>query len=97
MNLRYLEKGQLRVETLGRGFAWLDTGTPEAMADAGNFVRALETRQSVRISCPEEIACEMGFITPEDLRKLGEDLGKSEYGRYLQVVADAKISERAGG
>ncbi len=93
VNLRYLQMGQLRVETLGRGFAWLDTGTPEAMADAGNFVRALETRQSVRICCPEEIACEMGFITPDQLRKLGEGLGKSEYGRYLQVVADAKMSE----
>ena len=93
VNRRYLEKGQLRVETLGRGFAWLDTGTPEAMADAGNFVRALETRQSVRICCPEEIACEMGFITPDQLRQLGEGLGKSDYGRYLQTVADAMTSE----
>jgi glucose-1-phosphate thymidylyltransferase len=92
VNLRYLEQGQLCVETLGRGFAWLDTGTPEAMADAGNFVRALETRQSVRICCPEEIACEMGFITPDQLRKLGEGLGKSDYGRYLQVVAEARSS-----
>ncbi len=94
VNLRYLEMGQLRVETLGRGFAWLDTGTPEAMADAGNFVRALETRQSVRICCPEEIACEMGFITPDQLRELGEGLGKSDYGRYLQTVADAMASAR---
>jgi glucose-1-phosphate thymidylyltransferase len=94
VNLRYLEQGQLRVETLGRGFAWLDTGTPEAMADAGNFVRALETRQSVRICCPEEIACEMGFITPDQLRKLGEGLGKSDYGRYLQTVADAMARGR---
>ncbi len=93
VNRRYLEKGELRVETLGRGFAWLDTGTPEAMADAGAFVRALETRQSVRICCPEEIACEMGFITPEQLRKLGEGLGKSDYGRYLQTVAEAMMSE----
>ncbi len=93
VNRRYLEKGELRVETLGRGFAWLDTGTPEAMADAGAFVRALETRQSVRICCPEEIACEMGFITPADLHKLGEGLGKSDYGRYLQTVADAMMSQ----
>ncbi len=93
INLRYLVAGELRVETLGRGFAWLDTGTPEAMADAGAFVRALETRQSVRICCPEEIACEMGYITPDALRKLGEGLGKSDYGRYLQTVAEARMSE----
>ncbi len=93
VNRRYLDKGELRVETLGRGFAWLDTGTPEAMADAGAFVRALETRQSVRICCPEEIACEMGFITTDELRRLGASLGKSDYGRYLQTVAEAMMSQ----
>jgi glucose-1-phosphate thymidylyltransferase len=91
VNRHYMERGELRVEQLGRGFAWLDTGTPEAMADASNFVRALEARQGVRICCPEEIACEMGFITSEQLRRLGGELGKSAYGRYLQTVAESKL------
>ncbi len=87
VNRRYLEMGQLKVEQLGRGFAWLDTGTPESLTDAINFVRALEKRQSVRICCPEEIAFEQGWIGAAQLMKLGEALGKSEYGGYLMEVA----------
>ncbi len=86
VNKVYLEAGQLRVERLGRGYAWLDTGTPESLADATNFVRALERRQGVRICCPEEIAFEMGFIKREQLIKLGKALGKSSYGKYLQSI-----------
>jgi glucose-1-phosphate thymidylyltransferase len=87
VNRRYLEMGQLNVERLGRGFAWLDTGTPESLADAANFVRALELRQNVRICCPEEIAFENGWINREQLMRLGEALGKSSYGTYLLDLA----------
>ncbi|MCZ8182205.1 MAG: glucose-1-phosphate thymidylyltransferase RfbA [Beijerinckiaceae bacterium] len=87
VNNAYLRQGLLNVERMGRGFAWLDTGTPESMADASNFVRALETRQNYRICCPEEIAFEMGFITAEMLRVLAEALGGSSYGAYLRGIA----------
>jgi len=87
VNRRYLELGQLKVERLGRGFAWLDTGTPDSMIDASSFVRALEKRQSVRICCPEEIAFEQGWIDADQLMRLGETLGKSGYGGYLMDVA----------
>ncbi len=86
VNRTYLERGRLTVETLGRGFAWLDTGTPESMTDAINFVRLLESRQGVRICCPEEIAYRMGFIGRADVHALGEKLGKSEYGKYLMSL-----------
>jgi glucose-1-phosphate thymidylyltransferase len=87
LNRLYLERGDLNVVKLGRGFAWLDTGTPDAMIDAVNFVRAIEKRQGMRICCPEEIACEMGFITRNQLAALGAALGKSDYGRYLVRIA----------
>lgn len=90
VNKVYLERGQLRVERLGRGFAWLDTGTPQSLLDAGNFVRTLESRQGNRISCPEEIACHMGYISVDQLAKLGEDLSKSAYGQYLIALAREK-------
>jgi glucose-1-phosphate thymidylyltransferase len=87
VNRAYLESGQLHVTRLGRGFAWLDTGTPDSLADASNFVRALEKRQSVRICCPEEVAFEQGFITATQLMELGRALGKSGYGAYLMDIA----------
>ena len=90
VNRRYLEMGQLRVEKLGRGFAWLDTGTPESLTDAANFVRALEKRQGTRICCPEEVAYEMGFITADQLLGLGKNLSKSAYGQYLVAVAEGR-------
>jgi glucose-1-phosphate thymidylyltransferase len=85
----YMTRGDLRVERLGRGFAWLDTGTPDSMLDASEFVRTLEKRQGLRVSCPEEVAFRMGFISQDDLMKLGAELGKSDYGRYLIEIAKA--------
>ncbi|ESQ73904.1 glucose-1-phosphate thymidylyltransferase RfbA [Asticcacaulis sp. AC402] len=83
VNRIYLERGQLSVKPIGRGYAWLDTGTPDSLLDAAEFVRVLEKRQGFKISCPEEIAWRKGFINAAQLEKLAEDLGKSEYGKYL--------------
>lgn len=87
VNRVYLERGQLSVETMGRGFAWLDTGTPDSLLEAGEFVRTLESRQGLRIACPEEIACRQGWINPQQLTSLGERLAKGDYGQYLLRVA----------
>jgi glucose-1-phosphate thymidylyltransferase len=89
----YLRAGELQVERLGRGFAWFDTGTPDSMLDASEFMRTLEKRQGFRVSCPEEIAFRMGFISRDDLVRLGRELGKSDYGRYLLAVAEEGIAE----
>jgi glucose-1-phosphate thymidylyltransferase len=83
VNRVYLERGELAVETMGRGFAWLDTGTPDSLLEAGEFVRTLESRQDLRIACPEEIACQQGWISVDQLHKLGEALAKGYYGQYL--------------
>jgi glucose-1-phosphate thymidylyltransferase len=83
--------GLLNVVQLGRGFAWLDTGTPDSLTDAASYVRALEKRQGLRICCPEEIAFEQGFIDAGQLQKLGEALGKSGYGRYLINIAQSGV------
>jgi glucose-1-phosphate thymidylyltransferase len=87
VNLAYLERGALNVERLGRGYAWLDTGTPDSLVEASEFVRTLERRQGFRIACPEEIAFENGWIDREQLRALGQALSKSGYGQYLLGVA----------
>ena len=87
LNRAYLEAGKLSVEKLGRGYAWLDTGTPESLCDAGDFVRALEKRQGTKIACPEEVAYRMGFIDRVQLARLAQDLGASDYGRYLTDIA----------
>jgi glucose-1-phosphate thymidylyltransferase len=86
VNRHYLDRGQLKVELLGRGFAWLDTGTHASLLDAGNFVRVVEERQGLKISCPEELAYRMGFISADQLDKLARPLMKSGYGEYLQNV-----------
>jgi glucose-1-phosphate thymidylyltransferase len=87
VNRTYLERGTLSVEHMGRGYAWLDTGTPDSLMDATSFVRALERRQNIRICCPEEVAFDMGFISAAQLLALGEKLGKSSYGEYIRMVA----------
>jgi len=84
VNKRYLELGKLSVETMGRGFAWLDTGTPDSLLEAAEFVRTLEKRQGFKIACPEEIAFDKGFIDAPQLDRLATVLGKSDYGRYLR-------------
>ncbi|MEJ2854722.1 MULTISPECIES: glucose-1-phosphate thymidylyltransferase RfbA [unclassified Saccharothrix] len=87
VNLEYLRRGKAQLVDLGRGFAWLDTGTHDSMLEAGQFVQVLEHRQGVRIACPEEIALRMGFITADECYALGEKLAKSGYGQYLMSVA----------
>ncbi len=91
VNRAYLARGELGVERMGQGFAWLDTGTPDSLLEAGEFVRTLETRQGLRIACPEEIACLQGWITPADLATLGRRLSKSDYGRYLLEAAERTV------
>ena len=86
VNQAYLERGQLNVEIMGRGFAWLDTGTPDSMLDAADFVRVLEKRQGFKIASPEEIAFRQGFIGATELEQAIAKLGKSDYGRYLQGI-----------
>ncbi|WP_033436671.1 glucose-1-phosphate thymidylyltransferase RfbA [Saccharothrix sp. NRRL B-16314] len=87
VNLAYLREGRARLVDLGRGFAWLDTGTHDSMLEAGQFVQVLEHRQGVRIACLEEIALRMGFITADHCYALGEKLAKSGYGQYVMNVA----------
>jgi glucose-1-phosphate thymidylyltransferase len=89
LNMRYLAAGALNVELMGRGFAWLDTGTFEALIDAGTFVHTLEERQGMKIACPEEVAYRMGFITRDALLKLADALDKSGYGQYLRGLTES--------
>jgi len=83
VNLAYLRRGDLRVETLGRGVAWLDTGTHESLLDASRYVEVIEKRQGLKVACPEEIAWEEGYISDEELSNLAEPLRKNAYGQYL--------------
>ena len=87
VNRAYLERGQLHVERLGRGIAWLDTGTYEALLHAANFVQSIEERQGLMMACLEEIAYRMGYITADNVRRLAESMPGS-YGRYLLEVLD---------
>ena len=87
VNRAYLDRGLLAVEQMGRGFAWLDTGTPDNLLAAADFVATLEKRQGYRIACPEEIAFKQGFISRDQLEMLGAALGKSDYAKYVQTLA----------
>ncbi|TDW25968.1 glucose-1-phosphate thymidylyltransferase [Rhizobium azibense] len=88
VNKAYRERGKLNVELMGRGYAWLDTGTPENLVEAGEFVSTLQKRQGIKINCPEEIAFRLGFIDGRQLEVLGRKLGKSEYGKYLLSIVE---------
>jgi glucose-1-phosphate thymidylyltransferase len=88
LNRQYLVQGKLRVELLGRGFAWLDTGTHESLLQASNFVQTIEERQGLKIACLEEIAFHAGWIDAAQLRRIGQELAKNSYGQYLLQMAD---------
>jgi glucose-1-phosphate thymidylyltransferase len=87
VNLAYLRGGTLHVEILGRGMAWLDTGTHESLLQASTFIQAIQERQGLKVSCPEEVAFKMGFITAEDVKRIGRSMEKNEYGQYLLTLA----------
>jgi glucose-1-phosphate thymidylyltransferase len=91
VNKRYLEKGTLNVVPLGRGYAWLDTGTHESLMEASHFIETIERRQGLKIACPEEIAYRMGYINAEQMRALAAPLKKSAYGQYLLRVIDERV------
>jgi glucose-1-phosphate thymidylyltransferase len=91
VNRVYLERGELQVEMMGRGYAWLDTGTPDSLVEAAEFVRALEKRQGFRIACPEEIAYSAGWIDSHQLVNLASMLSKSTYGQYLLQIAEKRL------
>ena len=90
VNRIYLERGKLSVEIMGRGYAWLDTGTPDSLIEAAEFVRVLEKRQGFKIACPEEVAFEKGFIDAEKLEEVATTLGGGDYGRYVRGLT-AKV------
>ena len=87
VNQAYLEKKQLKVELMGRGYAWFDTGTHDSLLEASNFIQTIENRQGLKVACLEEIVFEQGYISPDQLGKLAEPLLKNEYGKYLQRLA----------
>jgi len=91
INKIYLQQKKLSVSIMGRGHAWLDTGTHQSMNEANNFIQTIETRQGLKVCCPEEIAFRKGFIDVAQLRKLALPLAKNDYGRYLNLLADGKI------
>jgi glucose-1-phosphate thymidylyltransferase len=87
VNMAYLQRDDLRVELLGRGFAWLDTGTHEALQQAASYVQAIQERQGLKVSCPEEIAFRLGYIDSDQLKHLASQYLKNDYGRYLMEIA----------
>ena len=88
INTAYLKRGDLKVELLGRGFAWLDTGTHEALQQAASYVQAIQERQGLKISCIEEVAFRLGYIDAAQLRVLAANYLKNDYGRYLMEIAE---------
>jgi glucose-1-phosphate thymidylyltransferase len=95
VNKVYLQRGELKVELLGRGYAWLDTGTHESLLEASNFIETIEKRQGLKVACIEEVAYRMGYIDAEQVRRLAEPLGKNGYGQYLlqMIQEERKIME----
>ena len=91
VNQTYLEQGNLKVELMGRGYAWLDTGTHESLLEASNFIQTIENRQGLKVACIEEIAYEMGYISKEKLVELAQPLKKNQYGQYLIRRADEDV------
>ena len=91
VNRWYLERGQLRTELLGRGIAWLDTGTHDSLLDASMFIQTIEKRQGLKVACPEEIAYRLGYISAEELRVLAGKIAKSSYGQYLHRVLEETV------
>ncbi len=91
VNIEYLRRGRISVELLGRGMAWLDTGTHESLQQATNFIETIEQRQGLKVSCPEEIAYRMGYIDAEDLARLAGPMKKSTYGRYLLELVEEEL------
>ena len=91
VNRWYLERGQLRTEVLGRGIAWLDTGTHDSLLEASNFIHTLEHRQGLKVACPEEIAYRLGYIDAEQLKALAGKIAKSTYGKYLLRVLEEPV------
>ncbi len=91
VNARYLSQGQLNVEIMGRGYAWLDTGTHDSLMEAGQFIATLEKRQGLKVACPEEIAFRSGWITTEQLEKLAAPLKKNGYGQYLMQIVNSQV------
>jgi glucose-1-phosphate thymidylyltransferase len=94
VNQAYLELGTLRVELLGRGFAWLDTGTPESLLEAAHFVETIEKRQGFKIACLEEIAWRNEWLTNDDLRRAADTLNSNEYGQYLKDIIQTERTIR---
>ena len=91
LNRLYLDKGQLNVELMGRGYAWLDTGTHDSLLEAGQFIATLQQRQGLKVSCPEEIAFRQGWIDQAQLETLGQALAKNGYGQYLLQILKEKV------
>jgi glucose-1-phosphate thymidylyltransferase len=93
LNREYLSRGQLHVQVMGRGYAWLDTGTHESLIAAATFIEAIETRQALKVACPEEIAYRQGFISAEQVRELALPLQNTQYGKYLLRMLQERVME----
>ena len=91
VNAKYLEMGQLNVEIMGRGYAWLDTGTHDSLLEAGQFIAVLEKRQGLKVACPEEIAFRAGWITPEQMEAMARPMAKNGYGQYLLQILNSRV------